>query len=236
MLSITNTTRSVIFYLLFVIWTICYSIPILLIIKFITTKKRHNLLVKHWALVSINLCRVICGLRWKVHGQENIPSKACVIISNHQSTWETFFLQTIITPQSLVVKRELLLIPFFGWALRAINPIAINRSTPREAIQQVKIKGLAYLQDNVSVLVFPEGTRNQSGKLGKFSRSGALLACTSNVDILPIAHNAGKFWPGNRWIVTPGTIQVFIGHPIKTSDKDATEANNAAREWICSKI
>ncbi|MDP0561552.1 MAG: lysophospholipid acyltransferase family protein [Candidatus Endonucleobacter sp. (ex Gigantidas childressi)] len=187
-------------------------------------------------MVSITLCRIVCGLSWKVYGQENIPPKACVIISNHQSTWETFFLQTLITPQSLVLKRELLLIPFFGWALRAINPIAINRSTPKEAIHQIRTKGLLSLKNNISVLIFPEGTRSQGCKLGRFSRGGVLLACLSNVDILPIAHNAGKYWPSNRWIIKPGTIQVYIGKPIKTLDKDATEVNNTAREWIASKI
>ncbi|MDD7805972.1 MAG: lysophospholipid acyltransferase family protein [Endozoicomonas sp. (ex Botrylloides leachii)] len=213
-----------------------YPTLILLIINFVPYKKRHQLLAKNWSLGAIYLCRWICGVRWQVHGFENIPERPCVIISNHQSSWETFFLQTLVTPQNQVLKRELLNIPFFGWALRAIKPITINRSDPREAIKLVRTQGKALLDNDIPVLIFPEGTRNPNGELGKFSRGGSGLACSANVDILPIAHNAGKYWPNNRWIKTPGSIQVFIGKPMTTNGKGSAEVNNEVREWIAKKL
>ena len=232
MSSVVHIIRTVTFYLFLAVWTVCFPTLILLIIRFVPHRKRHKLLVKNWSLVAVYLCRFICGIRWEIHGKENIPEKPCVIISNHQSTWETFFLQTLITPQTQVLKRELLAIPFFGWALRAVKPIAINRDDPREALHQVRKQGKESLNNNISVLIFPEGTRNPNGSLGKFSRGGAGLACSSDVDILPIAHNAGEYWPSNHWLKKPGTIQVFIGDVIKTEGKGAAEVNNEAREWI----
>ena len=229
---ITQITRTALFYLCFTLWTVFYPTLILLFIHFVPLKKRHRLLAKNWSLGAIYLCRWICGVHWEVHGKENIPEKACVIISNHQSSWETFFLQTLITPQTQVLKRELLSIPFFGWALRASKPIAINRNDPREAIQLVRSKGKESLKNNISVLIFPEGTRKPNGQLGKFSRGGLGLACAANVDILPVAHNAGAYWPSNSWIKKPGTIQVFIGETIKTEGKEPAEVNDEAREWI----
>lgn len=236
MSTIQYKIRSTLFYLAFTLWTIIYPTLALLIIPAIPKKKRHLILAKNWSYVSIHLCRLICGVRWEVHGIENIPKQTCVILSNHQSSWETFFLQTILTPQTQVVKKELLSVPFFGWALRAANPIAINRTAIRESIQLINNLGKQSIKNNITVSVFPEGTRNPSGQLGKFSKSGASLACSSKVDILPIAHNSGEFWPNECWIKKPGVIQVFIGSVIKTGGKTPSEANNEVRAWILSML
>ncbi|WP_330925080.1 lysophospholipid acyltransferase family protein [Candidatus Sororendozoicomonas aggregata] len=229
---VVSTIRTALFYGLLSLWTIFFPTLCFLVIGFFPYKKRHKLLAKNWSLVSIYLCRVICGVRWEVHGKENIPDKGCVIISNHQSTWETFFLQTLLTPQTQVLKKELLSIPFFGWALRSIKPIAIDRKDPLGALQRIKRQGLSSLKKGVSVLIFPEGTRSHPGKVGKFSRGGAGLACSAGVDILPIAHNAGHHWPKDRWTKTPGTIHVHIGPVITTEDKGPAAANNQARDWV----
>ncbi len=236
MSSVLNIIRTAIFYLSLAVWTVTFPTLMLLIIWLIPFRSRHKLLVHTWSKVAIVLCRVICGVSWKVYGKENIPKRPCVIISNHQSTWETFFLQTLISPQIQVLKQELLSIPFFGWALRTTKPIAIDRKDPRGAMQKVRKQGKESLNKKLSVLIFPEGTRNPVGKLGKFSRGGASLACTSGVDILPIAHNAGKHWPNKDWIKKPGTIEVHIGEVITTEGKGPAEATNEARNWIAATL
>ena len=232
MSSVFNNIRTAVFYFFLSFWTVTFPTLMLLVIWFIPFRYRHQALVGTWSRVAIALCRVICGIRWKVYGMDNIPNQPCVIISNHQSTWETFFLQTIVSPQTQVLKKELLSIPFFGWVLRTTKPIAIDRKDPRAAMQRVRKLGLKSLANQVSVLIFPEGTRNPHGKLGKFSRGGASLACTSGVGVLPVAHNAGQFWPHKSWVKKPGTIEVFIGEAIKTDGKGPAEVNNEAREWI----
>lgn len=224
--------RTIVFYLFLALWTISYPTLMLLVVGFIPFKKRHRVLVHVWSQVAVWLCRLICGVRWQVHGGESIPQQPCVIISNHQSTWETFFLQTLISPQVQVLKKELLSIPFFGWALHTTRPIAINRKDPRDAMQRVRKQGAASLALGVSVLIFPEGTRNPGGQLGKFSRGGAGLACSGGVPVLPIAHNAGDYWPNNRWIKKPGTIDVYIGDLIATENRGPAEVTCQARDWI----
>ena len=138
---LVSIIRTIVFYFSFAVWTALWSTLMILFIYPFPFRARHQLFVKTWALVVINLCRFICGVRWRVKGLENIPTTPCVIISNHQSTWETFFLQTLVTPQIQVVKQELLKIPFFGWALKQIRPIAINRKDARQALQQVRDQG-----------------------------------------------------------------------------------------------
>ncbi|WP_257285857.1 1-acyl-sn-glycerol-3-phosphate acyltransferase [Endozoicomonas sp. SESOKO1] len=224
--------RTTVFYFSLAVWTVFWAMLMILFIYPFRFKLRHRIFVKTWAIVSIYLCRLICGVQWKVNGRENIPDTPCVVISNHQSTWETLFLQTLLTPQTQVIKQELLKIPFFGWAFKKIKPIAINRKDARQALQQVRDQGKAALEHNVWVLIFPEGTRTPPGEPGKFSRGGAGLAKAAAVDILPIAHNAGVFWPNSSWIKRPGTIQVEIGPAIKTESLSVAEVNDTARDWI----
>ena len=224
--------RTMVFYFSLAVWTVFWAMLMILFIYPFRFKRRHRIFVKTWAIVSIYLCRLICGVRWEVKGRENIPETPCVIISNHQSTWETFFLQTLVTPQIQVVKQELLKIPFFGWALKQTRPIAINRKDARQALQQVRDQGKAALSHQVWVLIFPEGTRTPPGEPGRFSRGGAGLAKAAQVNVLPVAHNAGVFWPNSSWIKRPGTIQVEIGPVIKTASLSVAEVNDTARDWI----
>ncbi len=233
---IISIIRTTVFYFSFALWTALWSTVMILFIYPFRFRLRHRVFVKTWAIVSVYLCRLICGVRWNVTGRENIPSTPCVIISNHQSTWETFFLQTLLTPQTQVIKQELLRIPFFGWAFKQIKPIAISRKDVRQALQQVRDQGKAALEHNVWVLIFPEGTRTKPGEPGKFSRGGAGLAKAAEVDILPIAHNAGSFWPNDGWLKKPGTIQIEIGPVVKTEKLSVAEANDAARSWIASSL
>lgn len=234
--TILSIIRTTVFYSVFAVWTAFWSLLMILFIYPFPFKMRHPIFVKTWAVVTIYLCRLICGVRWEVKGKENIPDKTCVVISNHQSTWETFFLQTLLTPQTQVIKQELLKIPFYGWAFSKIKPIAINRKDIRQSLQQVRDQGKAALDQGVWVLIFPEGTRTPPGAPGKFSRGGAGLAKAAEVDILPIAHNAGSFWPNNGWLKIPGTIRVEIGPVIKTEPLSVAEANDEARSWIANSL
>ena len=232
MSSLVSLIRTIIFYIAMATWTGCWTIMMIIMIRFFPFRKRHSYFVKNWAIVTVNLCRIICGVRWEVSGQENIPEQPCVVISNHQSTWETFFLQTLLTPQTQVLKQELLKVPFFGWALASTKPIAIDRSDVRKSLHQVRDQGKQSLLHGVWVLIFPEGTRIAPGKLGKFTRGAAGLAHAAESNILPIAHNAGVYWPMDSWIKKPGTINVAIGPVINAAEISVAEANDQARDWI----
>ncbi len=224
--------RAIVFYFALVIFTLCWTLVMIPLIRLFPLRQRHTVFVKNWAIVSVNLCRLICGVNWQVTGRENIPEQPCVVISNHQSTWETFFFQSLLTPQIQVLKKELLKIPFFGWALATTKPIAIDRSDVRKSLQQVKDQGKESLNDRFWVLIFPEGTRTPAGQLGKFTRGGAGLAHAAGSNILPVAHNAGDHWPMKSWIKKPGTIHVAIGPVINVGEMSVAEANDKAREWI----
>ncbi|MDE1463762.1 lysophospholipid acyltransferase family protein [Spartinivicinus poritis] len=223
--------KTGLFYSLLSTWTMfwfifcCVSLPIL------PANRRHRVIVKPWCHTALFLSKHLCGVQYQVIGAENIPDSAGVIISNHQSTWETFFLQTIFSPQTQVIKRELLSIPFFGWTFRLLNPIAINRKDVRGSLKTIISKGTTLLQKGNWVLIFPEGTRKPYGKLGKYSSGGAALAINAAKQVVPVAHNAGKIWPSHQWLKNPGTITVVIGKPIDTSDKNHKQLSNELHAW-----
>ena len=149
----------------------------------------------------------------------------------HQSEWETFYLQTVFSSLCTILKKELLRIPFFGWALMQMEPIAIDRSTPKDALKKVQTMGLKRLKQGRSVLIFPEGTRVKVGEKGRYARSGAKLAVASESLILPIAHNAGLHWR-NKQKKQAGTITFIIGEPISTANKTAKQLTDEVEVWI----
>ena len=181
------------------------------------------------------LC-LTCDIKVKVSGMENIPDRPCVVLSNHQSTWETFFLQHLFVPASVILKRELLWIPFFGWGLFAMRAIAIKRSNPAGAIRQVLKKGKQRLSKGIKVIIFPEGTRVKGSQVGTFKTSGAALAKAAEVPILPVRHNAGACWPAGRWLKNPGTISIVIGPTIATDQHNPRELTDMARNWIANAL
>ncbi|HAZ80469.1 MAG TPA: 1-acyl-sn-glycerol-3-phosphate acyltransferase [Porticoccaceae bacterium] len=188
-----------------------------------------NHLIMQW----LNL---ICKIDVQVTGLENIPTGACVILCNHESAWESFYLQWLLQPASFVLKQELMWLPFFGWSLAAMAPIAIDRNKPLSSIRTVLNKGQKRLNRDIRVVIYPEGTRRPHANLGTFKTGGAALAKTAKVPIIPIAHNAGAHWPTNTWIKTPGTIHLIIGKPIETSNQSPRELTDAAKDWIMSAI
>ena len=181
-------------------------------------------------LYMLNLC---CGLSYEVEGLENIPkNQAAIILSKHQSAWETIALRQIITPQTAVLKKSLLQIPFGGWALATLKPIAIDRQNQKEALKMLIDQGIERLQEGLFVVVFPEGTRVAPGHSKKFNAGGAMLAQKSGFPVIPLAHNAGEFWPRNSFLKYPGVIKVKIGPPIDTVDKKSKDINAEAESWI----
>ena len=172
---------------------------------------------------------VTCKVKLIVEGEENIPTQPCVIVSNHQGQWETFSMQYLFHPLCTLLKRELLYIPLWGWAMSLLRPIAINRSKPKQAILQTLDEGSKRLQEGLFVLLFPEGTRVEAGKVGNYARSSFELAKRNNVKVLPICHNSGDCWPAHKFIKQPGTIKLFIGEPIEVVD--SKKSAEEVRAW-----
>jgi len=223
--------RSFLFYLGYYLGTLFFSLICFLVVWFIPKPKRYLFNVL-WCRFILEWLRITCGVRHEVSGLENIPNRPVVVLSNHQSEWETIFLYTYLAPICPILKKELLNIPFWGWALRLQQPIAIDRSKPHEAGKFILTQGQARIQDGLSVIIFPEGTRTHVDKIKKFSRGGAKLAIASKVPILPVAHNAGHCWPPHRVLKFPGIIHVYIGKSIDTTDENASALTDSAEKWI----
>jgi 1-acyl-sn-glycerol-3-phosphate acyltransferase len=179
---------------------------------------------------------VICGIEYRVLGAEHIPKKPSIVLSKHQSAWETLAFQKIFPPQVWVLKKELLRIPFFGWGLAMTSPIAIDRSSGKAALEQVVEQGRDRLRQGFWVVIFPEGTRIAPGKKGKYRIGGAWLATHVNVPVVPVAHNAGEFWGRNSFIKRPGTITVSIGAPIDPTGMEPGDLNVLVEAWIEAEV
>ena len=230
--SLLASLRTALFYLLMVPWTIACSLFAMVALYLLPYRHRHAICVRIWAQVSVFLCRVICGVRWQVEGEEHIPSQPCVLASNHQSAWETIFFQTRFSPQSTVVKRELLFIPFFGWALKRLSSISIDRGDQRIALQQLICQGTEHVRKGAWVLIFPEGTRQKWPNLGKIRRGAATLAKKSKAPLLPVVHTAGYCWAADRWTIKPGLVVVRFGPALLSTQKTTYEINTELESWL----
>jgi 1-acyl-sn-glycerol-3-phosphate acyltransferase len=189
-------------------------------------------IIAAWRKGFMALCVRVLGLRYRLVGRENIPAVPSVVLSKHQSAWETVGLQDIFPPQVYVLKRSLLLIPFLGWAFAAVKMISIDRKAGKNALRQVERQGVERLRAGEGVIVLPEGTRTAPGEIRRFKSGGALLAVSAGVPAVPVAHDAGEFWARNAFIKKPGTITVSIGPAIDPRGKTAEEVNALAERWI----
>tara|TARA_B100001758_G_C18414568_1_gene618489 strand:+ start:837 stop:1418 length:582 start_codon:yes stop_codon:yes gene_type:complete len=186
-----------------------------------------------WVFFILNALKVICGVNWNISGINNIPNKPCILVSNHQGAWESFFLQTLCFPSSSIIKKELLFIPFFGWALACLKPIHLIRSKKISSLKKVIKDGSKKLQNGSSIIIFPEGTRARPRKgLKSFSKSYGILAAKNNVPIIPICHNSGLYWRNRRFNKERGCVQVRIGKPI--TGKNPKNLTNDVYNWINS--
>lgn len=226
--------RSTLFNLGMWIMIIPYALLTLLLIPMAAPRRSH--IIAGWARFIVRWLALTCNLRYRVIGRENIPDHPCVILSKHQSAWETIAFQDIFPPQIWVMKRTLLLIPFFGWALWALKSIAIDRGAGREALKQLVSQGKDRLELGLSVVVFPEGTRIAPGHKSKYHIGGAWLATHTGATVVPVAHNAGEYWRKNSLLKFPGTITVSIGKPINASGMKADELNKMVEAWIESEM
>ena len=222
--------RGSLFWLVFLPSVLLCSILLSLAIVFPVSVRIR--IIKIWIVLNLGWIKLTCGLGFQVEGLENIPENGFIVMSKHSSTWETIALQLFFRPMVWVVKRELTYIPFFGWGLKAMNAIAINRGTGRQAIKQLITEGKQRMDEGRIVMLFPEGTRVMPGQYKPFKMGGAILAQKTGYAILPIAHNAGEFWPRHSWIKWPGTIRVVIGKPIEPEDRKPDEIIRQVEQWV----
>ena len=193
--------------------------------------------ITRWSRFNLWWLGATCGLRFVVEGAGNLPREASVVLCRHESMWETLALQTLFAPQTWLLKRSLLRIPFFGWGLALLRPIAIDRASGAEAIRSLVREGGRCLDDGLWVVVFPEGTRLAPGERRAFRRGGAHLAKRTGRAVVPVAHNSGDYWPRRGFIKRPGTIRLAIGPPIDPAGgASAAEINRRAEEWIHERV
>jgi 1-acyl-sn-glycerol-3-phosphate acyltransferase len=185
-----------------------------------------------WARSVLFMLRWLCKLDYVVQGLEHLPATSSVVLVKHSSAWETIAQLRIFPPHTWVLKRELMWIPVLGWVLLKLKPIAIDRKGGRAAVQQVLDQGRQRLAEGVWVVIFPEGTRVPVGETRRYGVSGALLAEAAGLPVIPVAHNAGDYWPRRSWLKRPGTIRVVIGPPIPTAGVDARVVNERTQRWI----
>ena len=221
---------SVLFNIIFYLSLIPVSISIIILYFFLSTKKLQAF-ASLWIKFVLDLLRLLCGVTWVVEGKENIPNGSCIIVSNHQGQWESLYLQTLLIPSTSIVKKELMYIPFFGWALRCMKPITLNRANKFSSLKKVINKGVLKLKNGFSVILFPEGTRISPEKgIQPFANSCGVLASKSGKPILPICHNSGKYWKNKKFIKSPGQVLVKIGPPI--TGENAKEMTESAYLWV----
>ena len=225
--------RSTIFYLGYLSSGIIASFLACVIGPFLRLEDRLKLF-SQWPKFANWFLHISCGIKVEVIGKENLPTEPCVIVSNHQGQWETYSMQYLFHPMCTLLKKELLYIPLWGWAMKMLNPIAINRNKPKEAILQTLEEGSDRLKKGMYVLLFPEGTRVKAGRVGKYARSSFELAKRNGVMVLPLCHNSGDCWPAHKFIKKPGKITLIIGEPFYV--ENSKESANDVKEWVEKKL
>ena len=226
--------RSTLFALVQGLATIVFSFIALLTFPFDAFTRYR--IITLWNRFVVRMVRAILGIRYEIRGMENLPEHPVIVMAKHQSAWETIALPILLPPQSVVLKRELLRIPFFGWGLALTSPIAIDRKAGKEALRQIVAQGRHRMEQGFWVTIFPEGTRVRPGEVGRYGIGGAWLATHTGTPVLPVAHNAGEVWPRHSFIKHPGTITVSIGPVISSQGKKADALNEEVKAWIESEM
>lgn len=230
-----NCIRSFIYMLFLCITIVPYSLACLLW----SPLPRHwrYKLTSGWPRLAIWGAETICGIQWEMKGIRNLPEGTAILLSNHQSAWETlFFLAYMPKDVCFVYKEKLHYLPFFGWGLALLDMIPIHPSKGRRVFQQILQKGQDCLLEQRWVLLFPEGTRVRHSQVERFKLGGALLAVHTGVLVLPIAHNAGACWPRHTFVKKPGLITVSIGKPLEPNGLTAKTLNTRVQDWISKEM
>jgi 1-acyl-sn-glycerol-3-phosphate acyltransferase len=231
--------------LLFLSWMVVTVVPIALTVLLASIVQRGAPLYWMcigWLRLVIWGARWICGVRYRVYGMEHLPTaarakEAVILTPKHQSTWETFALPTLMShPLAYVFKKELLQIPFFGWAMGRLDMIHIDRSKRTEAWAKVAEQGARLMREGVWVIMFPEGTRTLRGSQGAYKSGATRLAVTTGTPVVPIAVTSAKCWPRKSFLLRPGTIDVSIGRPIPSVGRDPDDLMREIERWIESEM
>jgi 1-acyl-sn-glycerol-3-phosphate acyltransferase len=222
---------SIIFTTFFPVWTFFYAMFFVIACLFLPYRGRFEL-ARVWARVILAVLRWTCGLNYRVEGREHLPPGNHVALIKHSSSWETVAQALLLPPQVWVLKRELLWVPVVGWGIRQLRAIAVNRSAGSTAVRDVIEQGTARLAEGKWVVIFPEGTRMPPGETRKYGVSGALLAAEAGKMIVPLAHDAGYYWPRRGLIKRSGTIRVVIGPPILAAGRNPRDVSAEAQAWI----
>ena len=227
--------RSLVFFLVVLIVT-----PVWACVCFIFAPLPYNqryYVTSRWNVFIIWLAKALCGIRHQIKGYENLPDAPVILLSKHQSAWETIFLLcNMPRPLVYVFKKELIQVPFFGWALGLLRMIPIDRSKGKDAFAQVVVHGRKRLAGGQWIIMFPEGTRIPVGQKGKYKGGGARLAVETNTVVVPIALNSGECWPKNSFVKKPGLVPVSIGKPISPEGLNPVELMQKVENWIESEM
>jgi 1-acyl-sn-glycerol-3-phosphate acyltransferase len=226
--------RSTVFAVVQLCLTVVFAVISLLTFAF-KPRTRYRIITT-WSRLVIALAKIVCGVHYRVIGSENLPTEPCIVLSKHQSAWETLAYQAILPPQVWVLKRELLSVPFFGWGLAMMSPIAIDRGSAARALKQTLEQGKDRLANGWWIVLFPEGTRTAPGRRGRYRLGGAWLACRTGAPVVPVAHNAGTLWRRNAFVKYPGTITVSIGPTIHPAGMSAEALNRKVEDWIENEV
>lgn len=201
-----------------------------------STREQSMRVALAWVDAVLFLLRKLCRLDYVVEGERHLQGENGIVLMKHSSAWETIAQLKIFPAQTWVVKRELMWAPFLGWALTAFQPIAIDRRGGRDAVEQVLEQGRVRLEEGLWIVIFPEGTRVPAGETRRYGLSGALLATETGRHVVPVAHNAGHYWPRRGWLKRPGTVRVVIGPPIPSTGRSPREVTRDAQAWIESTL
>ncbi len=226
---------SLIYTVFLFAWTFFYSIFFVIACSFLPFRKRF-ILARVWGLVLLWALKWTCRLDYRIEGAENVPAGNHIALWKHSSSWETIAMAVVFPRQVWVLKRELLWIPVVGWGIRQLHAIAIDRKSGHSAVGQVVEQGKQRLDEGDWIMIFPEGTRMQKGQTRKYGVSGTLLAAEQGKLIIPVAHNAGSYWPRRGLMKRAGTVRVVIGPPITAAGRDVREINREVQEWIEAKV
>jgi 1-acyl-sn-glycerol-3-phosphate acyltransferase len=234
MSNVAAFLRSAVFEIVRIALTVIFAVFSLL--TFALEPLTRYRIITTWSRLVVALARAVCGVEYRVIGRENLPAEPSIVLSKHQSAWETLAYQKILPPQVWVLKRELLRVPFFGWGLAMMSPIAIDRGSATRSLKQTLEQGKDRLAKGWWIVIFPEGTRIAPGRRGRYHLGGAWLACQTGAPVVPIAHNAGTLWHKNAFIKHPGTITVSIGQAIHPQGMSADTLNRKVEDWIETEV
>ena len=227
--------RSLLFYLYLVFTTVFGAVFCVLITPLTSVPQRYSI-VRFWSYLNLQMLDLICKIQYQVLGMEHIQecgSQPMILLSKHQSAWETI-VYPYIFPKTLcfVSKRELLWLPFFGWALASLKMITINRGDREVARAAVAVQGRERLAQGQWIAIFPEGTRTPVGTYRPYRKGGFRLALATGTDIIPVAQNAGNVWPRNSFLKYPGMVTVSSGHAISVKNKSEEQIQTEVEAWI----